>query len=131
MDDRMERFREQRERFETALERLHEVLQVDESGIVRDALIQRFEFTFEMAWLSLFRYLSARGAKIARQSWAVFPEAFQSQLIDDADLWDKVRECRNLTSHTYDEARAIEVAAFVRSHAVGAFDALRAKLAGL
>ena len=123
-----ERFEDQREQFERALERMHEVLAENETGIVRDALIQRFEFTFEMAWRSLHRFLAAKGEPVAQQAWAVLPLAFQSQLIDDAELWDKLRECRNLTSHTYKEAMAIEVAAFVRASAIGAFDRLAQRL---
>ena len=128
MSDKTERFYEQREQFDRALRKLHEVLQENETEIVRDALIQRFEFTFEMAWLSLYRYLSIKGVKVARQAWAVFPEAFQSLLIEDAELWEKVRDCRNLTSHTYDESKAVEVAAFVRANAIHAFDTLQEKL---
>jgi nucleotidyltransferase substrate binding protein (TIGR01987 family) len=123
-----ERFEEQREQFEKALARLHEVLRVAETDIVRDALIQRFEFTFEMAWRSLHRYLSAKGERVAQQAWAVLPLAFQSQLIDDAEVWDQLRECRNLTSHTYKEELAVEVAALVRGVGIAAFDALAARL---
>lgn len=125
------RFEEQRAQFDRALLRLHEVLAETETSIVRDALIQRFEFTFEMAWLCLFRYLSDRGERVGKQAWAVLPVAFQALLIEDAELWDKVRQYRNLTSHTYDEAKAVEVAAFVRGSAIHAFDALRAKLVSL
>jgi hypothetical protein len=42
-----------------------------------------------------------------------------------------VRAYRNLTSHTYDEAKAVEVAAFIRSQAAGAFDALAKRLKSL
>ena len=83
-----ERFEDQREQFERALARLHEVLRENETAIVRDALIQRFEFTFEMAWRCLHRYLVAKGERVAQQAWAVLPLAFQSQLIDDAEVWD-------------------------------------------
>lgn len=123
-----ERFEEQREQFERALARLCDALAQPESDIVRDAIIQRFEFTFEMAWRCLFRYLSERGEKVAKKAWAVLPVAFQSLLIEDAELWDKVREYRNATSHTYDEAKAIDVAAFVRDTAIGAFTALQSTL---
>jgi nucleotidyltransferase substrate binding protein (TIGR01987 family) len=123
-----ERFEQHRTRFERALQRLHEAIAEPESSIVRDALIQRFEFTFEMAWLALFDYLSLQGARVPKQAFAVLPLAFQSQLIEGAETWDQVRAYRNLTSHTYDEAKAIEVAAFIRSQAAGAFDALAAKL---
>ena len=123
-----ERFEEQREQFERALTRLHEVLRETETDIVRDALIQRFEFTFEMAWRSLHRYLSAKGERVAQQAWAVLPLAFQSQLIDDAEAWDQLRECRNLTSHTYKEDMAIQVAALVRTVGIAAFDRLALRL---
>lgn len=126
-----QRFEEHRAQFARALARLHEALAENETPIVRDALIQRFEFTFEMAWLSLFDHLSSQGARVARQAFAVLPLAFQSQLVDDAAVWDQVRAYRNLTSHTYDEAKAVEVAAFVRSTAAAAFDALLAKLQAL
>lgn len=126
-----ERFDMQRAQFERALLRLHEVLAENETSIVRDALIQRFEFTYEMAWLSLFHYLTFKGERVGKQAFQVLPLAFQALLIKDANLWDQVRLQRNQTSHTYDEVKAISVAAFVRASAVQAFDELRATLAAL
>ncbi len=123
-----ERFEDQREQFERALARLREVLAASETDIVRDALIQRFEFTFEMAWRCLHRFLELKGERLVQKAWAVLPEVFQSKLIDDAELWDQLREHRNLTSHTYQEAMAVQVAAFIRARAVGAFDRLAERL---
>jgi nucleotidyltransferase substrate binding protein (TIGR01987 family) len=126
-----ERFEQHRAQFDRALSRLHAALAENETEIVRDALIQRFEFTFEMAWLALFDYLSDQGEKVAKQAFAVIPLAFQSGMVPDAQAWDQIRAYRNLTSHTYDEAKAVEVAAFVRSTAANAFDALQQKLQSL
>lgn len=42
--------------FEKALRRLEEALDKPESAIVRDASIQRFEFTFELAWKAIQTY---------------------------------------------------------------------------
>lgn len=123
-----ERFEQHRALFDRALARLHEALVESETAIVRDALIQRFEFTFEMAWLSLFDYLTAQDQRVAKQPWAVLPAAFQALLIEDAQVWDQLRLNRNLTSHTYDEGKAVQVAAFIRGTAAGAFDQLQAKL---
>ena len=39
-----------------------------------------------------------------------------------------MRKFRNKTSHTYDQSKAIEVAAFVRADAVKLFDLLLAEL---
>lgn len=126
---RIERYELQREFFGKALHRLLEALDLDETSIVRDALIQRFEFTFEMAWKTLFRYLADRGETMAAKAWDVLPVAFESKLIDDAEVWDRMREYRNDLSHEYNEAKAIELSAFIRSHAAAALLALRDKLA--
>lgn len=112
------------EQYEKALMRLHEVLQLDETPIVRDALIQRFEFTFETAWKAAFRWLRARGADVAEEAFAVLPRAFANRLLSDEGAWNQLRKMRNLTSHTYHEPYAVQVAAFVRSDAVRLFDEL-------
>ena len=106
------------------MERLKEALDEAESSFVRDSIIKRFEVTFEMAWKTMFRYLIDKGEKIAPKAWDVIPVAFQSLLIADAQLWDQMRTYRNDTSHEYNEARAIELSAFVRNHGTQAFDAL-------
>jgi nucleotidyltransferase substrate binding protein (TIGR01987 family) len=59
---------------------------------------------------------------------AVIQAAYRAELIADADLWEKIKDCRDETSHTYDQKKAVEVAAFVRGSAVQAFDTLLAKL---
>jgi nucleotidyltransferase substrate binding protein (TIGR01987 family) len=123
-----DRTRLQIDQFEKALGRLHEVLAMNETDVVRDALIQRFEFTFEMAWRSLWRWLNDRGERLPEKAYDVLVSALQGKLISDAALWDQIREYRNLTSHTYKEETAIQVAAFVRSDAVQAFDSVLAEL---
>lgn len=114
--------------FDKALARLHEVLVENETTIVRDALIQRFEFTFETAWRAMYRWLRARGAAVDEEAFAVLPRAFANRLVTDEARWSEMRKKRNLTSHTYHEALAIEVAAFVRSAGVQCFDELLATL---
>ena len=110
--------------FEKALSRLHEVLAENETEIVRDALIQRFEFTFEMAWKAMYRWLLARGALVSEEAFAVLPRAFANRLVLNEEAWTELRKSRNLTAHTYKEALAIEVAALVRTRGVALFDEL-------
>lgn len=124
-----ERFELQRQTFARALARLGEVLQRTEDDVVRDAMIQRFEFTYEMAWKSLFRYLVGQGENVAAKAWDVLPLAFESRLIAEADVWDRMRKLRNDTSHEYTEAKAIEASAFIRAQAHPAFQALADELA--
>ena len=110
--------------FGKALFRLHEVVDMNETDIVRDALIQRFEFTFETAWKAMFRWLRARGAEVDDEAFAVLPRAFTNRLISDDDGWTELRKKRNLTAHTYKEELAVEVAAMVRTRGVQLFDDL-------
>lgn len=114
--------------FERALQRLKDVLDRPEDDVVRDAMIQRFEFTFEMAWKAMYRLLRSRGLDVNESAFEVIPLAFTHTLITDAAGWGDLRKYRNLTSHTYDEKVAIEVAAFVRADSIGLFDALVARL---
>ena len=103
-----ERFLLALQHFDKALARLHEVLaEPIETAIVRDALIQRFEFTFEAAWKAAYRWLRARGNDVDEEAAAVIPEAFARRLIADEKGWGDMRRFRNKTSHTYDEALAM------------------------
>lgn len=116
------------QRFEEALAKLHAVLVVNEDEIVRDALIQRFEATFEMAWKSTRRVLIDLGETVAESAPITIEAAFRVGLITDAGLWQDVRKYRNMTSHSYQTDVSVQVAAFVRAHAIHAFDALLATL---
>ena len=126
----VQRYQLQRQNFEKALARLENVVTMDENEVVRDSLIQRFEFTFEMAWKLLFRFLLLKGERVAAKAWDVLPMAFESPLIDDPDTWALLREYRNDTRHEYDQAKAIEVAAFVREAGILAFRKLSAEMKG-
>ena len=114
--------------FESALSRLHEALALDETEIVRDALIKRFEFTFEASWKAMQRWLAARDVQVDAEAFAVLKRAFANSLVIDEGLWNDMRKYRNLTSHTYREKLALEVATFIRTRAKGAFDAALATL---
>ncbi len=126
-----ERFDLARAQYERALARLHEALAQNETDLVRDALIQRFEFTYELAWKCMFYWLRAQKEKVPEVVRPVIQAAYRAELVADADLWEKIKDYRDETSHTYDEQKAIEVAAFVRARAIHAFDVLLAKLKAL
>lgn len=123
-----ERFELARAQYSRALVRLHEALAQNETDLIRDALIQRFEFTYELGWKCMFYWLRAQKEKVPEVVKLVIQAAFRAELIVDAELWEKIKDYRDETGHTYDEKKAIEVSAFVRARAAGAFDALEAKL---
>lgn len=102
------------EEFTKAIKSLEEALQSlaqakDETmkKLVRDACIQRFEFSVELAWKTSRKVLgsSSTGPKI------VVREMAQNGLIQDTDLWFDFLEARNKSSHTYNEDIAREVLA--------------------
>ena len=119
-----ERFRLALDHFARALARLHEALAQPENEYMRDSIIQRFEFTFETAWKAMYRWLRHRGIDLDEDAYSTIPEAFKRRLIVDEKGWGDMRKFRNLTSHTYHEPLAVEVAAFVRAEAAPLMDEL-------
>lgn len=97
--------------FEKALQSLEAILQLPKDEIVRDATIQRFEYTYELAWKMIKRHLDWAGnsntANLTKRE--LFREATNAKLISDADAWFDYHEARNNTSHTYEVTAAEEV----------------------
>ena len=119
-----DRFNLALDHFARALGRLHEVLAQPETDFMRDAIIQRFEFTFEAGWKAMYRWLRSRGVDVDEDAFSTIPESFKRRLITDAAVWGEMRKYRNLTSHTYNEPLAIEVVAFVRVDGLAALDSV-------
>ncbi|MBP9022004.1 MAG: nucleotidyltransferase substrate binding protein [Spirochaetes bacterium] len=72
-------------------------------SIVKEGIIQRFEYTFEFAWKTLKDKMIEDGLFIDKISPKyVFKAAFQSKYIDRIDDWLDMTNDRNLMSHTYD-----------------------------
>lgn len=115
-----ERYHLQRYTFAQALQRLEDALAQPDSEFIRDAIIQRFEFTFEMGWKTMFRFLVLKGERVAAKAWDVLPAAFEARLIEDADTWMLLREHRNDTSHEYDQEKAAQVVQFLRGPGITA-----------
>jgi nucleotidyltransferase substrate binding protein (TIGR01987 family) len=85
---------------------------------VRDSVIQRFEYTFELSHKILRRFLSETEASKAEISEMLFNELIRlgckrGLLLNDLETWDKYRKSRNLTSHNYDEFNADNVAVII------------------
>ena len=81
---------------------------------IRDGLIQRFEFTYDLAHKMLRRQLEAVSAnpeQVDRLSFAELIRSVTEQglIKSDWSAWRTWREMRNITSHTYDEAKARQV----------------------
>ncbi len=80
---------------------------------VRDSVIQRFEYSYELSWKMLKRQLeidSPSPVSIDAMSFKeMIREAAERGLVDNPTAWFEYRHQRNLTSHTYNEAKAQQV----------------------
>ena len=110
------------EPFERAIQRLEEGLaryQADTSDTqLRDGLVQRFEFTYELGHKVLKRYLEFASANPDLFDEMTFQDLIrtgneQGLLLGDWPDWRSFREMRGKTSHTYNEDVAIEVVSFI------------------
>lgn len=124
------------ENFRRAVERLQEALtdsaRNPESTVIRDGVIQRFEFTFELAWKSLREYMADQGADMSGVVFSkqVFKAAYAAQLIDDEQVWLDMLTSRNITSHVYDDQQAAQVVADIRDRYIAPLAALAASYVG-
>ena len=94
--------------FENSLQRLKEILGKEKTVANRDSAIKRFEFTTELAWKCIQKFLREEEI-ICRSPKECFKEAFKFGLIEDDPQWIAMLEDRNLTVHTYDEETAEDV----------------------
>lgn len=107
---------------ENSVYRLKEVVEKykenENDTIVRDSLIQRFEFTYSISLKLLRRYFMERAFFVDDINSLSFNDMVRTAtrlglLKSDLEMWTKYREMRNLTSHTYDEEVALKVAKIV------------------
>lgn len=77
--------------------------------IIKEGLIQRFEYTHELAWNVMRDYAAYQGNPNVGGSRDATREAFQLQLISDGNCWMDMIGSRNQTSHTYNAETANEI----------------------
>ena len=103
--------------YRKAFERMNEAVEMislysiknRETELLLDALIQRYEFTHELAWKLMKDYLEYMGISGIVGSRDAIRYALQNGLIDDDRWMDSIVD-GNITSHNYDQEIAIEIA---------------------
>ena len=123
----LERFEQRKAEFSKALMRLKDALAQPENEFTRDAVIQRFEFTYELSWKMLKLALEGKDITVLNAK-DTLTEALSQRMIDDGNGWSELHRRRNETSHTYREEMAVEVYNFIKQSGVALFDALQAKM---
>ena len=102
--------------FEAAIETLDEIIErydrESHDNAIRDALIQRFEYTYSLAIKVLMRYIKYNLAELDDE--LTFNETIRNAnklglLKSNLEKWTIYRQKRNLSSHTYNEEAAMEV----------------------
>ena len=107
---------------EAAIQRLAEALtaltEEPENAFIRDAVIKRFEFTYELSHKMLRRFLEMSAANPEVVEQMSFQDLIrtgseQDLLRSDWERWHVWRQTRGITSHTYNQEKARQVATAV------------------
>jgi nucleotidyltransferase substrate binding protein (TIGR01987 family) len=89
----------------------------DLTDTTRSGVVQNFEVAYEQSWKVLRRwmmhYLGVTDTEITQRR-QLYRLAAKFGLINDVEAWWDFHEARNLTSHTYSETIALQVAAVAR-----------------
>lgn len=109
--------------FEKATKSLNEVIDVYEkdknNAIIRDSMIQRFEYTYSLCLKMIKRFFSYSAFADENIEGITFNQMIRTAnkmnlIKSDLEKWNDYRIKKNLTSHTYDEATAEIVASVVK-----------------
>ncbi|MEQ3723673.1 HI0074 family nucleotidyltransferase substrate-binding subunit [Alcanivorax sp.] len=94
--------------FTRAVYRLDDAIRQEKNEFIRDSVIQRFEFSVELAWKTAKKTMGVSTSAPKD----VIREMAQSGYIEDVATWLKAIDMRNLSSHTYKENLAEQVYTF-------------------
>ncbi|MBI5788684.1 MAG: nucleotidyltransferase substrate binding protein [Candidatus Schekmanbacteria bacterium] len=123
------RWKQRFQNFDRALVLLRSALEekaLDQfSALEQEGIIQRFEYSYEMAWKTMKDYLEENGVIITPVTpRTVIKEAFAAEIIEDGQIWINMMLHRNLLSHTYDFSKFTEVLEAVMQHYLSALERL-------
>ena len=79
----------------------------------QQGLIQAFEYTYELAWNTIKDYFEAQGETDIHGSRDAIRLAFRRGLVENGQTWMDMIKSRTLTTHTYNEDVAEEIASAI------------------
>jgi nucleotidyltransferase substrate binding protein (TIGR01987 family) len=128
------RWKQRFQNYESAMSLLREAIArgiEDMSDLEKAGAIQRFEFSFELAWKTLKDYLEREGTVLELvTARGVLKEAFRARILSDGQVWIDMLDHRNLLSHTYDEHLFESALAAIRDRYLPRMDELYAWFKG-
>lgn len=80
----------------------------DVVALLREGLIQRFEYTHELAWNVMKDYAEYQGYVDVRGPRDAMRKAFEMNLISDKRWMESIKD-RSETSHNYDEQESLNI----------------------
>lgn len=128
----MSRFSERLKDYRNAVDRLEEALQEEETEIVIDGVLHRFEFTFELAWKTMKDALEYLGlvdkTGSPRENIQL---GFRHGLIEDGEKWIEIMLSRNSLAHLYDEKTSRNIYKKIKTEYIQEFKKLKETLEGI
>ena len=111
----MTKLENKHENFSNAVNRLNEAnvayKKNSDNDIYQDALIKRFEFTFELAWKTLREFMLEQGYTLEILSpKGVISFAWREGIISNEELWLDMLQSRNLSAHDYGRELSADIA---------------------
>ena len=113
-------------KLDQAVQKIQEEYPIKEDGtieedsflddIIKEGLIQRFEYTHELAWNVLKDFLENAGNNNIFGSKDATREAFAAGLISNGEVWMDMIKSRNKTSHIYNKETADDIFMKIVNH---------------
>ena len=113
--------------FSKALKKLEEAFAEEGHPLCLDGTIKRFEFSFEMSWKALKKFLLYEGTECLSARDCV-KKAYQLGLIGEEGKWLNILKDKNSTSHIYDEKEAKDAYQRIKNVYFAEFKKLEEKL---
>lgn len=116
------RWKQRFNNFEKAFNLLKSVFEekdINELSLLeQEGVVQRFEYTYELAWKTLKDYLEYNGSlnNIDISPRNIFKEAYSANIIKNQDDFIDMMLSRNLLSHTYDFIKFKEIIIKIENH---------------
>ena len=120
------RWKQRFQNFEKSRNKLHKVFNVylkeTDNEIYQMALIQVFEFTYELGWKTVKDFLAYGGLQNISIPRDVIKQGFHHKIITNGQVWINMLEDRNLMAHTYDQSNAEKAILHITENYIEAID---------